>query len=140
MTRSVIDTNVLIRALIRPLGTVGPIVVKLQEGKYQIVYSQQLLDELTEKMLLPRIRNKYPVSEEQMADLFNLIIEFGKRVDPERHVEICRDPDDNHVIDVALAGEAEYVVTGDDDLLILKEFETVRFITPKEFLTLLNSQ
>ena len=50
-------------------------------------------------------------------DLFNLIIEFGKRVDPERHVEICRDPDDNHVIDVALAGEAEYVVTGDDDLL-----------------------
>jgi uncharacterized protein len=52
----------------------------------------------------------------------------------------CRDADDNHIIEAALAGNAEFVVTGDKDLLSLQQFEIVRFVTPHEFLAILNER
>ena len=58
----------------------------------------------------------------------------GELVSPARRVKVCRDPKDDMVIEAALAGEAEYVVTGDEDLLTLRRFETVRFVTPRTFL------
>lgn len=140
MTRSVIDTNILIRALIKPLGTVAPIIVRLQQGKFTLVYSQQLLDELIEKLELPRIRIKYGLDREKIENFLTLLVALGERVEPDRKVSVCRDPDDNLVIEVALAGKAEFVVTGDEDLLVLKQFETVRFITPREFLSILDER
>ena len=53
---------------------------------------------------------------------------------PGRKVRICRDPNDDMLIEAALTGGANYVVTGDKDLLVLKAFETVRFVTPSAFL------
>lgn len=55
-------------------------------------------------------------------------------VAPKRKIKVCRDPEDDMLIEAALAGGAEYVVTGDEDLLTLKRFETVRFVTPRLFL------
>ncbi len=137
MTRSVIDTNILIRAIIRPVGTVGPVIVRLEEGRYQLIYSQPLLDELTRKLALPRIKDRYELTDEQVTDFIGLLTELGELVKPERRVAICRDPKDNMVIEAALAGKAEFVVTGDNDLLVLGQFETVRFITAREFLWIL---
>jgi hypothetical protein len=140
MTRSVIDTNILIRALIKPLGSVAPIIVRLQEGRFQLIYSQELLDELIAKLELPRIKRKYQLTDNAITTFVNLLVELGERVQPERKVEICRDPDDNRVIEAALAGNAEFVVTGDEDLLVIGRFETIRFITPHEFLTILDER
>ncbi len=58
---------------------------------------------------------------------------------PETKVTVCRDPDDNQVIEAALAGRAECVVTGDEDLLSLKGHETVEFVTPRTFLARLDA-
>ncbi len=55
-------------------------------------------------------------------------------VKPTRQIKICRDPKDDMFIEAALAGDASCVVTGDDDLLTLKKFETVRFVIPRTFL------
>lgn len=134
MTRAVVDTNIMIRAVIKPLGTVGPVIVRLREGKYQLIYSQQLLDELIAKLALPRIREKYDVDDETVEDILALVALRGELVEPTRKVKVCRDPKDDMVIEAALAGKAQYVVTGDNDLLTLKEFETIRFITPRDFL------
>ena len=57
--RAVIDTNILIRALIKPLGTVGPILEQLSVGHYVAIYSEALLTEWLAKLALPRIRTKY---------------------------------------------------------------------------------
>ncbi len=56
MKRSVIDTNILIRAIIKPTGTVAPLIVRLEEDKFRLIYSQILVEELIEKLHLPRPR------------------------------------------------------------------------------------
>ena len=133
--RAVIDTNIIIRALIKPKGTVGPVLDRLRDGDYTAVYSEPLLEEMLAKLALSRIRDKYHVTEEQVADLLSLLALRGEWVKPERTVHVCREPGDDVVIEAALAGGAEWVVTGDEDLLILERFETVRFVTPCTFLS-----
>ena len=135
MIRAVVYTNILIRSLIKPNGAVGPIIPRLRDGDYILVYSAPLVDELVAKLSLPRIRVKYHVGVEEIEALVALFVLRGERVTPTRNVKLCRDPKDNMFIEAALAGEAQYVVTGDDDLLTLKKFETVRFVTPHAFLT-----
>jgi len=132
--RAVVDTNILLRALIKPQGTVGPILRRLRNGEYVAIYSEPILDELTAKLALPRLRDKYHLTHETAADLLALLALRGELVRPERQVRVCRDHDDDKFIEAALAGEAEFVVTGDDDLLSLRKFETVRFVTPRTFL------
>ncbi len=137
MIRAVVDTKILIRAMIKPQGTVGPIVTRLRDGHYVLVYSEPLLRELIAILALPRIQMKYQVKTAQVEALVAIIVLRGERVIPTRQIRICRDPKYNMVIEAALEGEASYVVTGDDDLLTLKRFETVCFVTPHTFLTAL---
>ena len=134
MVRAVVDTKILFRAVIKPHGTVGPILTQLAAGAYTLVYSHPLLDELVEKLALPRIRVKYGLDNQAIETTLALLALRGELVHPTRTVKVCRDPDDNALIEAALAGDAEYVVTGDEDLLVLKRFETVRIMTPRVFL------
>jgi putative PIN family toxin of toxin-antitoxin system len=138
MMRAVVDTNILIRALIKPYGTVGPVITHLRDGHFVIVYSTPLLNELTIKLALPRIRVKYCVRTEHVEALVSTIVLRGERVIPTRQIKLCRDPDDDMFVKAAAAGQAPYVVTGDDDLLTLKKFESVQFITPRAFLAALD--
>ena len=135
MIRAVVDTSIEIRAVIE--GTVGPILVKLRDAAYTLVYSQTLLDELLEKLASPRIRDKYKVDEDAVETLLALVALRGEIVQPSRKIEVCRDPDDNAILEAAVDGEAGYIVTGDEDLLVLDGFEGIRVLTPRMFLELL---
>lgn len=132
--RAVLDTNLLIRALIKPRGPVGPVLGRLAEGKYLIVYSEALVDELIAKLALPRIRVKYAIDDEAIETTVALLAIRGELIHPTRTVKVCRDPQDDMLIEAALAGNAEFLVTGDEDLLVLKRFGTVRMVTPRAFL------
>lgn len=132
--RAVIDTNILIRALIKPQGTVGPVLHRLRNGEYTLIYSEPLLDELLAKLALPRIRDKYAIDDETVTALIALLALRGELLAPTRKVKVCRDPNDDMVIEAALAGAADVIVTGDDDLLTLEEFEHIRLVTPRDFL------
>ncbi len=138
MIRAVIDTNILIRALIKPQGTVGPILSRLRAGNYVLVYSEPLLNELLAKLVLPRIKGKYHLDDDAVEAFLALVALRGRQVSPTQQAHICRDPEDDTVIDAALAGAASYVVTGDEDLLTLNEFEGVRFVGPSAFLAILS--
>jgi uncharacterized protein len=132
--RAVVDTDILIRALIRPNGTVGPVLAELAAGAYVLVYSEPLLTESLAKLALPRIGKKYSIDEPVIEGMLAVIALRGDMVVPARKLKVCRDPKDDMFIEAAVAGEAAYVVSGDDDLLVLKKFEQVRFVTPRAFL------
>jgi predicted nucleic acid-binding protein len=62
------------------------------------------------------------------------------KVVPDRRITICRDPKDNQVLEVAVAGQADIIVSGDEDLLVLSPFEGRAVVSPAAFLALLDAQ
>lgn len=134
MIRAVVDTNVLIRALIKPQGTVGPVITHLRNGDYVLLYADPLLEELAAKLALPRIRDKYQVSDQDVETILALILLRGELVVPERRITACRDPKDDVVLEVAVSGHADFIVTGDRDLLVLHPFRSIPIVEPFKFL------
>jgi uncharacterized protein len=138
MIRAVIDTNVLIRAAIRPQGTIGPITRRLREGAYLLIIFEWLFDELMGKLNEPRIGRKYHLDDQAIKDFLAELAVSSEPVTPSRVISVCRDVDDNHVLEAAVAGKSDYIVTRDEDLLVRDPFEGIPIVRPHVFLAALN--
>jgi putative PIN family toxin of toxin-antitoxin system len=68
-----------------------------------------------------------------MKELFSLLDSYAIVVSPSQKVNVCRDGKDNFLLEVALEGEADYLVTGDEDLLVLDPFHNTKIVKPKDF-------
>jgi putative PIN family toxin of toxin-antitoxin system len=135
--RAVVDVNILVRALIKPHGTVGPVLQRLRDGVYTLLYSEPLLEELTDVLSRPRIREKYGLTDEDVTTVLRLILLRGEAVVPGRRIIACRDPKDNKVLEAAVAGKSDVIISGDEDLLVLNPFEGIPIVGPAEFLGML---
>jgi len=129
-----------VRALIMPHGTVGPMLQRLRWGDYTILYSWPMLDELVDVLNRPRISRKYGLSQDDIKTVLSLILLRGEAVTPVRSITACRDPKDNKFLEVAVAGQADVLVSGDEDLLVLHPFEGVPILQPFEFLQQLDDE
>jgi putative PIN family toxin of toxin-antitoxin system len=132
--RVVIDTNVLASALIRKQGASGEVLRRLREAQFVLVYSVPLLVELVDVLSRPRIQNKYNIQSEDITALINLIRLRGDLITPHIKINACRDPKDNFLLEAAIEGEADYLVTGEDDLLELNQYQSVVILRVAEFL------
>ena len=94
-----------------------------------MVASAEILDEVANKL-----RTKFKFPEESIQELVDIILTHSLIVEPTSKFVVVRDKSDNKVIECAFDGKADYIVTGDPDLLDLKEFKSTRIITAKEFL------
>jgi putative PIN family toxin of toxin-antitoxin system len=137
VTRAVVDTNILVRAIIRPRGAVGRVLSGLRRGDYILLYSKPLLDELVDVLNRPRIRQKYHLTDRDIAILVRLILLRGEAVIPAREIAVCRDPKDNKFLEVAVAGRADAIVSEDDDLLAMHPFEEIPILSSGAFLHML---
>lgn len=134
MIRAVVDTNILIRALIKPQGSVGPIITALRCRLFTLVLSEPLLEELLATMALPRIRRKYRLTDQDTRDYVAFLSLHSLLVEPPHRVSVCRDKSDNKVLEAALAGGVDFIVTSDEDLLVLDPFEGIRIVPAARFL------
>ncbi len=132
--RAVIDTGVLVSALIRRQGTTGDVLRALQDGRFTIIYTTPILVEVVDVLGRPTLRLKYHIYPEDLTALINLIRLRGEMAFPTRRVSICRDAADDKFLEAALAGQADCIVSGDGDLLSLDRFEGVPVLRPAEFL------
>lgn len=133
--RAVIDTNVLVSALIRRQGASGQVLQHLRDGNFTILYSVPLMVELVNVLSRPRIQSKYHIQADDIIALINMIRLRGELVSPNQKIEACRDPKDNRFLEAAVEGKADTIVSGDADLLELREFEAIPILSVKEFLT-----
>jgi putative PIN family toxin of toxin-antitoxin system len=131
--RVVVDTGVLISGLIRPGGAVGGILHRLRDGRFTAIYSTPMALEIINVLGRPQFRSKYHVQAEDITALIDLLRLRGELVAPRQSVASCRDPKDDKFLEAALAGEADAIVTGDDDLLALNPFEGIEIIRPADF-------
>lgn len=138
--RAVVDTNILVRALIKPQGPTGPVLLRLRDAAYSLVYSESLLSELVDVLSRPRIQGKYHLTEADVRVVLALVRLRGVGVEPERRITACRDVKDNQVLEAAIAGRADVIVSADDDLLVLHPFEGIPIIGAAAFLALLEGK
>jgi len=132
--RAVIDTGVLVSALIRRQGTTGNVLRALRDGSFTAIYTTDILVEIIDVLGRPALRAKYHIEPEDIVALINLIRLRGDLVIPDRKVTACRDPKDDKFLEAALAGSADCVISGDADLLDLTPFESIPILRPAEFL------
>ena len=105
-----------------------------QLGEVEVVTCEQLLDELMR--VLTRPDKPFCLTSDEADVVIENVRVYARLVAPVRKVEVCRDPDDNLVIECALAGGVQYIVTGDPDLKDLKVFEGIQIIDVRTFLSL----
>ena len=122
----VVDTNVLVAGLAGE-GFCRDI-VKRRLLAFELFTSQILLNELNDKL-----RRKFNLNPDDLP-LLKIYAAEATIVKPKPLPEsVCRDPDDDEVLATALAAKAEMILTGDKDLLVLKEFQGVLIISPRQF-------
>jgi uncharacterized protein len=136
--RAVIDTNILVRAMLNPEGSVGPVVDYLRDGRYVFLYSEATLNEFVDVLSRPRMVHRYGITTDEVDALCALVIRRGEPVQSNQTVTACRDPKDNAFLEVAVAGRADVIVTGDEDLEVLDPFEGIPIVSPAKFLRLLS--
>ena len=138
--RAVVDTNILVRALIRPQGTVGPVLIRLRQGDYTLLYAPLLLEEVVDVLNRPRLRHKYGLTGADIRTVVSLLLLRGELVTPAEPITACRDPRDDKFLEVAVAGKANVIVSGDEDLLVLHPFREIPIVTPAQFLAMLDEE
>ena len=140
MSAAVVDTNSLVRAVYQPTGSVGPVLERLRDKDYLLIYSEPLLSEFVDVINRPRIRDKYHITPEDISTVVALLILRGREIRSVERIEICRDPKDNMVLEAAIAGEAQVIVSGDEDLLTLDPFRGISIVSPSKFLEMLDRE
>ena len=129
--RAVLDTNVLISAALSPLGKSFACLSWVLDNATLLV-SRELLDELETRLARPKFR-KYVDASRRRAFVADLAL-AAMQVELSGLVRVCRDPDDDKLLEIAAVGRADCLVTGDQDLLILNPFQRIPILTPAGFL------
>lgn len=132
--RAVIDTNILVRAVLKPQGSAGQILDCLRDARFLYLYSDATLNELIDVLGRPRMVSKYGVTPELVEATCSLLLLRGESVQSVRDIRVCRDPKDDKFLQVAISGQAEVVVTADEDLIVLGSYEAIPMVQPAEFL------
>ena len=127
--RVVLDTNVLVSGLAYPASIPGHIVAEWRQGGLNVVLSRYILDEMVKVLpKLPRIK----LNESEIRELADSFMFRADIVEPETRPEpTLRDEADQLVLGTLLASDANYLITGDKDLLALRDRYPI--ITPSEF-------
>jgi putative PIN family toxin of toxin-antitoxin system len=137
--RALLDANVLMSAAIRPSGPPGLIISALLErGAFELVLSPSIITEVEEALKLPKVRKYVRAPGEAVLWLADLAAVADLANDTGRVKGVSRDPDDDAVLSAAMEGRANVIVTGDEDLLALEEYEGIAILTPRAFLEMMN--
>lgn len=132
--RIVLDANVIVAAF--AARGLCESVLELCLDRHEILLSEPLLDEIRKNL-----RKKTKLPTHIIEQIEHLLRENRTILVPEPiPSNACRDPNDTHVLGLAVAGQAECLVTGDDDLLVLKRFRQCRILNPREFSILIHQK
>lgn len=133
--RCVVDTNVLISAVLQPSGRTGEVLDAIQAAGGTLLFSDGTFAELAARLAGPKF-DRY-VDQVVRRRFLSDLAAVAEWVEVTGAVRACRDPDDDKFLEAAVRGEADCIVTGDRDLLTLDPFEGVAIVTPHDFLSAL---
>lgn len=125
----IVDTNLWISFLIgRKLSCLLSL---LSRPDFELVVSQELIDEIRKVSLRPKLLKYF--SQEQIALLLDFMSEETQLYQLENIIPRCRDPKDDYLLELAIVSKADYLVTGDKDLLDLDKIGSCQIVSAMEF-------
>ena len=130
--RVVLDTNVILSGLLWEGIPKRCVDAYRFSNIYQLILSPEIIHELRTKLT-----QKFKMPDKLARQWEKEITPYAYLVVPKNETTICRDPKDNMILDTAISANAQYIVTGDEDLLTLKEYKGILIVTPRQFLSVL---
>ncbi len=141
MTRVVLDANVLVSALLSPKGVPAKVLTAWQAEQFHLVLSERVQDEIGRVLRYPRIASRHRWSEERLQGFLEGLAHLAIMTPGAAHLAvIAEDPPDDRYLECAIEGEAEYIVSGDQHLLELGEYQGIKIVMPRAFLDVLRRQ
>jgi uncharacterized protein len=125
----VFDTNILVSAVVFPGGRAEAALLRVVEERDQLLISRAIVDEL-----LGVLARKFARDAEELARVAVLISDLSITVRPRIKLRVVKDDPDNRVLECAVAGRADRIVTGDKELLELGEYRGVRIVSLRGYL------
>jgi len=130
----IIDTNVLISSLMgKEVSKLNQI---LGEGKITIIFSRESWDEFFTVVKRPKLKKYF--NRDKVAILIALLSHISEFVKVNSYVTSCRDEKDNFLLELAKDSKADYLISGDHDLLILKKFGNTHIVNFNQFMKLMS--
>lgn len=135
--RLVLDTNTLISRMLLPHGVAGRAVDKAM-AVGTLLGSEETLAELADVLARPKFDRYVSLAERQQ--FLRLLCGVMRTIPIAHRIQVCRDPNDDRLLHVALNGDAQWLITGDQDLLVLAsgfwQSHNLRILSPAEFLVM----
>ncbi len=139
--RAVVDTNVFVARLLSPTGAPAQVSDLWEAGAFELVVSEPILTEYARVLAYPHLAARLRLDAAAIAELIAALRQFAILVEPTEPLTVIRDdPHDDKFLECAVAGGAEYVVSGDKHMLQLGEYCGIQILPPAAFATLLVTQ
>jgi len=127
--KTILDTNVFISGIFWK-GASNKVILNWKEGKFTLVTSLEAVSEIIKVLKDFKIK----LSDEMIKEWVDLIVRNSIIVEPKEKIKIVKDdPKDDIFIEIAVAGNVDYIISQDNHLLKLKDFRGIKIITPEEF-------
>jgi len=136
--RAVIDTQIFLRAVINQRSLPAKIVYDYEDD-YIFIVSEATLAEIEDVISRPKVRKKFEFPENQISELL-IRLARGERTIVHDIPAISRDSKDDMILACALSGNAHYIVSEDQDLLVLNTYKEIKIINALDFLRVLESR
>lgn len=133
--RVVIDTNVFISSLLSTKGAPYQLMELWRDGRFLLIISPYLVQELTRVLTYPRIVKRLRFTGAETATIVQYLLANAEMTPGTLQLPgVTRDPKDDAIIACAQEARAHYVITGDDDLLVMGEYQGIKIMTPGDFI------
>lgn len=125
----VLDANVIISGLFWKQGNPRKIIEMSEFELIEILFSKGTLKELSDVL-----EKHFKTPKNEIEDILKFLLERSSVVGVKSSVNICKDKDDNKFLELAVDGNANYIISGDRHLLEIKEFKGIKILRPSQFL------
>jgi uncharacterized protein len=126
------DTNILVSALIYRRGKPYQLLRIALEGVITMTVSQAIIDETADVLA-----RKFGASTEDISEAKAIIADAARTITPTVQLDVIKeDPPDNRILECAVSARSNYIITGDNDLLRLRQYDAIRIVTVAEFIEL----
>lgn len=144
MIRIVIDTNLLVSAILTPQGNPAKILKLILQGKFPLILSPAILEEIHRVLRYPKLlklMSKNKITLQEVDNFIDKLIKIAVITPGNLDLEVIQeDPSDNMILACAVEGEADFIITGDHHLTDLRIFQGIKIIDPAAFLKIVKDR